>query len=127
RALDPTAVRYLGTIPFDQTWDYLHHADVGVVVSAGPFMHNNESSKIYYYLRCGLPVVSESGFPNDYVVEESGHGVVVESGNLECMASTIEEVAHSHWSRAAAVSYILERHTWDHRAQTYRPLMECRS
>ncbi len=44
-------------------------------------MHNNESTKIYHYLRARLPVVSESGFPTDHVVRESRCGVVVKSGD----------------------------------------------
>jgi len=57
----------MGAVSYERSWDYLHHADVGVLVAAGPFMHNNESTKIYHYLRVGLPVVSEAGFPNDPV------------------------------------------------------------
>jgi hypothetical protein len=82
-------------------------------------MHNNESSKIYCYLRAGLPVVSESGFPNDHVVEESGLGFVAENGDLERMAALIVEAARRDWDRDRAVRYVLDKHTWDARAETY--------
>jgi len=119
RRLDPRAVTFLGAVPHERAWDYMRFADVGVVVSAGPFMHNNESTKIYHYLRAGLPVVSESGFPNDDVVAESGLGFVVESGDLDAMAHAVEEAARRDWNRDAAVRYILARHTWDRRAEVY--------
>jgi hypothetical protein len=54
-SLDREYVTYLGTADYDASWNYLQHADVGVVVAAGPFNHNNESTKIYHYLRVGLP------------------------------------------------------------------------
>ena len=81
--LDARFVTNLGSCLYEESWNYLQHAAVGVVVSAGPFMHNNESTKIYHYLRVGLPVVSEEGFPNDYVVRESGLGSVVPSDDMD--------------------------------------------
>lgn len=122
-SLDPDQVTDLGNRPYPDSWNYLQHASVGVVVSAGPFMHNNESTKIYHYLRAGLPVVSEEGFPNDYVVRESGLGFVVSSEAMDQMAERIVEACHREWDRNAAVRYILDRHTWDSRAQVYQSVM----
>lgn len=119
RRLDPRRVTYLGVVPYEASWDYLRHADVGILVSAGPFMHNNESTKIYHYLRAGLPIAAERGFPNDSVVREAGLGFQVGSGDLETLAERALEAAAASWDRAAAVRYVLERHTWDHRADVY--------
>lgn len=123
RRLEPESVTHLGAVPHDHAWSYFGHAQVGVVVAAGPFMHNNESSKIYHYLRAGLPVVSEAGFPNDHVVRESGLGFVVTNGDLEGMARKVEEAARSDWDREAGVRYILEHHTWDRRVEPYDRLL----
>jgi glycosyltransferase involved in cell wall biosynthesis len=117
--LDRDCVSYLGAIPYEQSWDYLHCAHVGIVVSAGTYMHNNESTKIYHYLRVGLPVVSEAGFPNDHVVEEARLGFVVENGNLELMAEKIVEATSKSWDREQAIRYILDNHTWDKRVEAY--------
>lgn len=117
--LDKKCVTYLGAIPYNKAWNHFYFADVGIVVAPGRFHHNNESSKIYHYLRVGLPVVSESGFPNDYVVTESGLGFVVESGNLELMAQKVEEAARKDWNRDHAIKYILDSHTWDKRVEVY--------
>jgi hypothetical protein len=121
--LDSRYVSTLGAVEYAQTWDYFHHADVGVVVAAGPFHHNNESTKIYHYLRAGLPVVSEAGFPNDHVVTESRLGFVVESDNMEALATRVLEAARCRWDRDCAIRYILDHHTWQKRVLTYAPLL----
>ncbi len=139
RRLNPEYVTYLGAVPYDQSWDYLHFCDVGIVVCAGPFQQNNESTKIYYYLRAGKPMVSESGFPNDYVVRRAGMGFVVQNvseqprsrnatlrhgygGDMSDMAEHVERALHEPWNRERAVQYILDHHTWDKRVETYNRL-----
>lgn len=117
--LDPACVTYLGFVPHDDAWNYFEHADVGIVVSAGSFMHNNESTKIYHYLRAGLPVVSESGFPNDDVVRRSGLGFVVVSGDMAAMAQRVVDASGATWDRDTAIRYVMEDHTWDARVETY--------
>lgn len=119
RALDERYVTNLGSCSYPETWRYLQHATVGVVVSAGPFMHNNESTKIYHYLRVGLPVVSEQGFPNEWVLKESEIGLVVAGEDMRRMAECILQAASMSWNRAAARQYIVDHHTWDHRARVY--------
>jgi hypothetical protein len=119
RALDRSVVTHLGQASYEASWDYLRFANVGIVVAAGPFMHNNESTKIYHYLRAGLPVISEAGFPNDHVVTESGLGEVVPNGDMEFMAGRIDAAAGGEWDRDAAMKYVLGNHTWDCRAAIY--------
>ncbi|MEO8576946.1 MAG: glycosyltransferase, partial [Gemmatimonadales bacterium] len=122
--VDPGCVTYLGAVSHDEAWNFFGHADVGIVVSAGSFMHNNESTKIYHYLRAGLPVVSESGFPNDDVVRNSGLGFVVNNGDMVGMAQRIEEAARASWDRAPAVRYIVDHHTWDTRVDVYDRVLQ---
>jgi len=126
RQLDPRYVSHLGHVPYEKSWDYLHCADVGVVVAAGNRAHGNESSKIYHYLRAGLPFVTEAGFPNEHVVHASGLGVIVGAGELAEMASCIVEAAHTSWNREAGVRYVLEYHTWDARAGVYDKILRDR-
>jgi hypothetical protein len=121
--LDQGHVTYLGPIPYQETWDYFHHADAGIVLALGSFLHNNESTKIYSYLRAGLPIVSEAGFPNDHVVQESGLGFVVRNGDMDLMASRAIEATTMAWDRGAALDYLLGHHTWDKRAALYEPIL----
>jgi glycosyltransferase involved in cell wall biosynthesis len=123
--LDRRYVKYLGVIPYEGTWDYLHFAHVGVeLVKGEKFMHNNESSKVYHYLRAGLPVVSEEGLPNNDLIEKARLGFVVKNSDLELMAQKIEEAAHSNWDRTYAINYILDNHTWDKRAEIYDKIIK---
>lgn len=117
--LDSQFVTYLGAVSYAESWDYMQLCDAGIVVSAGPFQQNNESSKIYYYLRAGRPVVSEEGFPNDYVVRRAKCGFVVPHSNMELLAEHVERALHQNWDRDYALRYILEHHTWDKRVQVY--------
>ncbi len=121
--LNSRYVTNLGNVLYERSWDYFRHADAGIVVSAGPFMHNNESSKIYHYLRAGLPVVSEEGFPNDHVVRESGLGFVASNGDMGRMAELIREAVAARWDRERAVGYVLARHTWDVRVRAYQGVL----
>ena len=123
RGLDRHCVILLGTASYPDTWDFIRFADVGIVVSAG-IHHNNESSKIYHYLRAGLPVVSEAGFPNDHVIREARLGYLVDNGNLEQMARKVEDAAHRDWNRDDAINYILDNHTWDKRVEVYDNLFK---
>jgi glycosyltransferase involved in cell wall biosynthesis len=123
QSLDPRYVSYCGEVPYEDSWDFMYFAAVGVVLTAGGRMHNNESTKIYHYLRAGLPVVSEAGFPNDNVVIESGLGHVVENGDLGMMADRIEDSLHTQWDRDRAIRYILSHHTWEKRAEIYDRLL----
>ena len=117
--IDRSAVTCLPPCDYESSWAYLQHADVGLVVTGGGRMHNNESTKIYHYLRAGLPAVVEEGFPNDHVVTESGIGFVAPNGDMEGLAAMVCAAAIQAWDRAAAVQFILDRHTWDVRASTY--------
>lgn len=119
RGLDPSFVTDLGSASYAASWDFLRYATVGIVLAPGPFMHNNESTKIYHYLRAGLPVVSEAGFPNDHVVTESALGEVVTNGDMESMSERIDAAARRDWDRDAAERYVLGSHTWDRRAAVY--------
>ena len=123
--LDPAAVLSLGGVPHSEVWDYHYFADVGIALAQGPVQHN-ESSKIYYYLRTGLPVVTESSIPNNDVVTESGCGLVMPYGDDHALADTIQAAAHRRWDREAAISYVLAHHTWDRRCTVYEDIIRRR-
>lgn len=122
RRLDPAVVTHLGVASYLDAWQHMLHAHVGVVVSAGPFMHNNESTKIYHYLRAGLPTVCESGFPNEHVLHESGLGMVTPSEDITQMVASVRRASMRSWDREAGMRYILARHTWDARMELYDTL-----
>lgn len=119
RALDRRAVEDLGVVPYARSWPYLQHADVGLVLALGPVPNENESTKIYHYLRAGLPTVCEAGFPNEGLVEEAGLGHVVANGDVAGLADAVVAAVRAAWDRKRAVDLVLDRHTWRHRAAVY--------
>lgn len=121
--LDPEAVTVMGAVSHDAIWDYQYFADVGVALAQGPVQHN-ESSKLYYYLRTGLPVVSEAPIPNNHVIEESGCGFTAPYGDDDALAERVVAAAHQTWDRERAIRYVLASHTWDHRIRVYRDLLD---
>jgi hypothetical protein len=118
-ALDRTAVEDLGVVPYARSWPYLQHADVGLVLALGPAPNENESTKIYHYLRAGLPTVCEAGFPNQTLVEEAGLGCVVANGDVAALADAVVAAVGSAWDRQRAVAFVLGAHTWLHRGRVY--------
>jgi len=120
---DREVVTAYGPVPYERSWDYLRHAAVGVVLAFRPEPNHNESTKIYHYLRAGLPTVCEAGFPNQGLVEQAHLGTVVRNGDMEGMAETVVRCAQSSWDRDGAVRFVLEHHTWDARARIYHRLI----
>lgn len=121
--IDPDVVSCYKDIDNSNIWDYQYFADVGIVLGQDAAQHN-ESSKIYYYLRTGLPVVSESGIPNNRLLEECCMGIVCEFGNDAMMVEAIDEALRRPWPRADCMEYILHNHTWAHRAAVYQRLFD---
>lgn len=121
--LNRSNVEVLGAVEHERAWDYMRHADVGLVLAFGPRRNVNESTKVYHYLRTGLPVVCERGFPNEGLIEEAQLGYVTPYGDLDAMADKVAEACAREWDAAAAQRLILERHTWERRAAVYDPLI----
>src|SRR5579871_4016064 len=120
--LDAAAVTWLGHVDNEAVWDYQYFADVGIVLAQGPVQHN-ESSKIYYYLRSGLPVVSEAPVPNNDLIHDLAFGYVAEYGADEQMADLIERAARQSWQKEKAMRYLASQHSWDCRCQIYDELL----
>jgi hypothetical protein len=121
--LDCDSVIHIGPVVYEKAWNYLQYAHAGVVVVSGSFLHNNESTKIYHYLRAGLPCVVESGFPNQNLVRECELGFIAENGNMERMADLAVEACRRDWNRDSAIDHIRKHHTWDQRVEVYDRLL----
>lgn len=121
--LNPRYVTYLGAIEHQKFWDYQYFADCGLVLAHGE-KQNFESSKIYYYLRTGLPVVSESPVPNNYLIKETKLGMIIPFDNNAKMADAIEKVVNKKWDKNYAIKYMVKNHTWDKRVEIYDQIIK---
>jgi hypothetical protein len=120
--LDHNVVTYLGAVENDRIWDYQYFADVGITLAQGEVQHN-ESSKIYYYLRTGLPVVSEAPIPNNYLIKEANLGFIADYPDDQMMVEMIEAAIYNKWRKEDAIQYVLKNHTWNKRVQVYDTLI----
>ncbi len=116
--LDSKAVTHVGAIETSAFWNWQRHARVGIVLAQGP-VQDNESSKIYYYLRTGLAVVCERPVPNAWLIETTGLGALVDFGAIEQLAEAAVALAHERPRVNGVVQYMVEHHRWENRAALY--------
>jgi len=118
--LDPTFVTHVGVVDFRDVWHWQWHARVGVVLAQGA-VQDNESSKIYYYLRTGLPVACEASIPNSSLVRETGHGVIVayDDEDIRGLAAATADLALETPAADTVGKHMARHHSWDVRAGLY--------
>ena len=95
--LDLDSVRYLGPIDNSRVWDYQYFANVGIALAQGKC--TQESSKIYYYLRTALPVVSEAPIPNNHLIKEANLGFIADYEDDQVMAEIIAEAVNQEMAQ----------------------------
>lgn len=87
-------------------------------MAQGP-IQDNESSKIYYYLRTRLPVVCERPVPNAGLLETTGMGALVDYDDVEGLAESAAHLIFSPPRVDGVEEYMVRRHSWDVRASLY--------
>ena len=116
--LDRAAVTVIQEVDNQHVWDYQRFANVGLVLAQGKKQHN-ESSKLYYYLRSGLPVISEAPVPNNFLIDETGMGYVADYDDDLVLVEMTESAIHREWPSREAIRHVVRNHSWDRRVQTY--------
>jgi hypothetical protein len=119
--LDPRAVRHYGAIDGDEYWSWQAHSQVGLVLGQGE-VQDNESSKIYYYLRTGLPVVCDKTVPNSWLIEHTGAGILVDYGDDQQFCEAVIHMVHRSPHLEGLPEYMAREHSWDARASLYNGL-----
>jgi hypothetical protein len=116
--LDRTAVTVMNEVDHREVWDYQRFANVGLVLAQGQTQHN-ESSKLYHYLRTGLPVVSEAPVPNNFLIHATGMGHIVDYDDDQTLVDMVESAIYREWPRREGIQYVVTHHSWDQRVATY--------
>ncbi|MBF0104049.1 MAG: glycosyltransferase [Deltaproteobacteria bacterium] len=117
--LDRNACTYLGPVSYEDSLRLMLDADVGLALAPSPHLHENETSKIYTYLRCGLPVVYEEKIPNANLVSHLQWGVIFKYDNSVAAAKATEvasELSRNVLNKNAVIRHMQNNETWDNRA-----------
>jgi glycosyltransferase involved in cell wall biosynthesis len=123
-ALHPSIIQH-GEICEEDTWDYLFHADIGLALATGSHVFDNDLSKIYNYLRGGLPVLSESPVLNNDLIRQTGLGRIFQFGNVEDLIAasvSLLENPPTLETRNAAMNFMSTDHAWERRIDIYEKL-----
>ena len=124
--LHPSITQH-GEIREEDTWDYLFHADMGLALATGPHVFDNDLSKIYNYLRGGLPVLSESPVLNNDLIRQTGLGRIFQFGNVEDLIAasvSLLENPPTLERRNAAMNFMSTDHAWERRIDIYEKLFK---
>ncbi|MGE4618804.1 MAG: glycosyltransferase [Planctomycetota bacterium] len=121
---DPQVIHLHEAVSQEVAWQYLRHADVGVAISPSENQFESELSKIYYYLRAGLPTVCETSALNGNLVTETGHGYVVDHDDPEQFAAAILRAAEFPNQHQPTMEQMAKEHSWKNRASTYAKALE---
>ena len=116
---DPEFVRVHEPVSEEETWRYVLNAHAGLALAPSEHAFESELSKIYYYLRGGLPVVTESSVPNRSVAEELGLGAVARYGDLDDLVGKTLVALSMTPRQPAIMQHMADRHSWRARAGIY--------
>jgi len=115
-----------GELPEDAIWDHVRHARLGLAFAVNNHPFDNDSSKVYNYLRGGLPVLLERPVLQEDLVIKTGCGAAFAYGDIDEMVAKALQLldAPLREEREAAIRFMLERHTWEQRVDAYMPLIQ---
>jgi glycosyltransferase involved in cell wall biosynthesis len=119
-ALHPAIVHH-SEIAEWETWDFIRHASVGLALAASPHEFDNDISKMYNYLRGGLPVLSEERIVNNDLVRTTGRGLIFRYGDVNDLREKALSLINDppRGDRAAVSGFMASEHSWDRRVENY--------
>ncbi len=123
--LSPLIVRH-GEMQEGNIWNYIRHARLGLAVATGPYPFDNDLSKIYSYLRGGLPVLSEERIVNNDLVKTTGLGELFRYDDVDdAVKKALMIMSGPHRGREKRVmSYMAGAHAWERRVDQYCTLFK---
>ena len=117
--LDKSVVHCHDPVDEKEAWQYILHADVGVALAPSGDEFESELSKIYYYLRGGLPAVTESVVPNRGVIEDASHGTIAGYDDPEDLVRKTLEAMELPARNPDVMQHMVDHHSWVQRAGIY--------
>jgi len=113
-----------GELPEDQTWNYLRYAHLGLALATGPYPFDNDITKIFNYLRAGLPVLSEEPIVNNSLIAELDYGRIFSFDDPGDMVIKAKELLNSDQKSKSCkiMEFMAKNHSWDNRVDAYSGL-----
>ena len=105
-----------GPVRYGDTWPFITHADVAININSGPST-DAISTKLYEYLGCGTPIVSEDAVPNAGDIITLKAGKVVKQGGIKNIAEAILSTDWSKIDRKNLKKQALALTSWDRSAR----------
>ena len=113
------------TIVDPQSWgdhlSYIDHCDVAINFSpnrTNGYQCEVANTKIFDYLVCGVPVISEAGCENNYMIEQYNAGIVIPHiGRLEEYMDGIKEIISRNYDKERISNEFKEKESYLERAK----------
>ncbi len=123
--LSPLVVDHGEVVQYD-VWDYIQHARLGLALATGPHAFDNDVSKMFDYLRGGLPVLSEEHILTNELVGQTGFGQIFSYGSVEDLVSKAKELLKNSPAerRERVMKFMATEHSWDRRVEAYEAFLK---
>ncbi len=110
--------------PEEEIWDFIRFARLGLALATADLAFDNDVSKVYNYLRGGLPVLCEEPILQGELVRETGLGAVFPFGDEDRMTREALRLLDAPWGdrRRKTMDLMAREHSWDNRVRTYAAL-----
>ena len=107
--------------PEEEIWGFIRFARLGLALATADLAFDNDVSKVYNYLRGGLPVLCEEPILQGGLVRKTGLGAVFPFGDKAAMITLAQKLVDQSWEgkREAAMEFMAGVHSWDNRVETY--------
>lgn len=114
--LPPSPWPVYGPIFYEDTFRFIQHADCALNLSVAPNM-TQQHGKIWDYLGCGCPVVSEFGNPTNNLIEMLGAGRIVPWGDEYSLSAALAGACNTKYDRDRIRRTMQGSFSWDESAR----------
>jgi glycosyltransferase involved in cell wall biosynthesis len=117
-----TKVDYIGQVPFDQMYDYLHQAAVGMLCNQPRYGYDQAlPNKLFEYMYSGLPIIASDFELWREIITENDCGRLVDPTKPQEIAKSIDDLLNNPDERRKmgenARKAVLEKYNWEKEQQ----------
>ncbi len=119
KQFNPEFITVEKPVPWGKHWNWLQWADAGLDLT--PSKHRQGvgggNAKLLEYMRAGLPVVTEMGITNGYVVRKVSGGVIVPVEQVNQYVRAVEDVCRGRFNRKRIADLMVLMESYEVRAK----------